>query len=669
MSTEPTPGGDADGGTATPPDAGTRRLVVLDIDDTLYLERDYVRSGFAAVGAWASTELGVDGLGDHAWAAFEAGVRRTIFDDALAAAGVEATPDLIPRLVEVYRAHAPAIEMLPDARSWLDSLAPGDVAVAVVTDGPLASQRAKAEALTLTRWADLVVFTETLGPGHGKPHPAAFEQLERELGLRGAQCAYVADNPAKDFVAPHDLGWRTVRVRRPGGLHAEVPSGDDVDAEITSLADLDDALGWHASATTDASEPTPAEEALPPPTSTDGTGVDLKVAHLTTVDSSLRYLLYPQLTVVRDRGGDILGISAPGPYADALAAEGIRHVPLGSSTRSMNPLADVRAAAELWRILRRERPDVLHTHNPKPGLYGRIVGRLAGVPIVVNTCHGLYFTETDPWIKRTLLLVLEGIAARFSDAELVQSSEDLDRLVSRHAYPRRRTRLLGNGVDLTRFHPRVVSAAERAELRNREVGARDDQIVVGMVGRLVAEKGLLELFEAARHLDDRYVLAVIGPDDPSKPDALDRATVQQAEADGVRFLGMRDDVDRLYGAMDLFVLPSWREGFPRAAMEAAASGLPVVATDVRGCRQVVDHDVSGLLVPVRDPAALAEAIRSLGDDAERRKRMGEAAIERAASHFDEDTVVEIVLDTYRRVAGRKRLTGVVAALDSPATRD
>src|SRR5690606_2773973 len=110
----------------------------------------------------------------------------------------------------------------------------------------------------------------------------------------------------------------------------------------------------------------------------------------------------------------------------------------------------------------------------------------------------------------------------------------------------------------------VVSAAERNELRGRELGARDDQIVVGMVGRLVAEKGLLELFAAARSLDDRYVVAVIGPDDPEKPDALDRATVRRAEADGVRFLGMRDDVDRLYGAMDLFVLPSWREGFPRA---------------------------------------------------------------------------------------------------------
>jgi len=338
-------------------------------------------------------------------------------------------------------------------------------------------------------------------------------------------------------------------------------------------------------------------------------------------------------------------------------------VPLASSTRSMNPLADVRSAVELWRILRRERPDVLHTHNPKPGLYGRVVGRLARVPVVINTCHGLYFTETDPWLKRTILLVLEGVAARFSDAELVQSDEDLDRLVRRHAYPRRRTRLLGNGVDLGRFRPDVLGAAERADLR-RELGARDDQIVVGMVGRLVAEKGLLELFDAARRLDDRFLVVVVGPDDPEKPDALDRETVRGATEHGVRFLGMRDDVERLYGAMDLFVLPSWREGFPRAAMEAAASGLPVVASDVRGCRQVVDDGVTGLLVPVRDGGALAGAIRTLGDDPDRRRHMGKAAVDRAQTSFDERRVVEIVLDTYRQVAQRKGLADVTAALDA-----
>jgi glycosyltransferase involved in cell wall biosynthesis len=386
-----------------------------------------------------------------------------------------------------------------------------------------------------------------------------------------------------------------------------------------------------------------------------------KVVHLTTVDSSLRYLLRPQLTAVRDRGGEAVGVSAPGPDVESLARDGIRHVPLTASTRAMNPLADLRAAAELWRILRRERPDVLHTHNPKPGLYGRVVGRLAGVPIVVNTNHGLYATAEHGRLRRTAVLGMEAVAARFSHAELVQNPEDLDLLLRRRVNRRSRTQLLGNGIDLQRFRPGALDPVERAA-RRAELGAGPDDVVVGMVGRLVAEKGVLELLAAARLLGDHYVVVVIGPDDPAKPDALERDTVRAAEAEGVRFLGLREDVDRLYGVMDMFVLPSWREGFPRAAMEAAATGLPIVATDVRGCRQVVADGVTGLLVPVRDPDALARAVAELGDDAERRRTMGEAAALRARDEFDERRVVDIVLSTYREVAIRRGRHDIAAAL-------
>jgi glycosyltransferase involved in cell wall biosynthesis len=378
----------------------------------------------------------------------------------------------------------------------------------------------------------------------------------------------------------------------------------------------------------------------------------VRVAHLTTVDSSLRYLLRPQLRAVRDRGGDVVGISAPGPYAHELAAEGIRHAPLGSSTRGMNLLADARAAVELWRILRRERPDVLHTHNPKPGVYGRIVGRLARVPVVVNTNHGLWATEHDRLLRRLVVLAMEAVAARFSHAELIQNVEDLDLLTRRRISVRSRTRLLGNGIDLTRFAPGAIGPKERDALRD-EVGAGPDAIVVGMVGRMVAEKGYPELFAAAERLDDRYVVVAIGPDDPEKADAVSPDQRAAAEKAGVVFLGHRDDVERLYAAMDLFVLPSHREGFPRAAMEAAATGLPIVASDVRGCRQVVDDGVTGLLVPVRDPERLAAAIAELGDDPERRRAMGEAAVSRARGCFDERRVVDIVLSTYREVAARR----------------
>lgn len=379
------------------------------------------------------------------------------------------------------------------------------------------------------------------------------------------------------------------------------------------------------------------------------------VAHLTTVDSSLRYLLFPQLRAVQERGGTVIGISAPGSYVAGLQADGVRHLALASSTRGMSIGADLRAAWDLWRLLRREHVDVLHTHNPKPGLYGRVVGRLAGVPIVVNTVHGLYVADRDRRWKKIVVFALEAIASRFSDAELVQNPEDLERVRRWHITPRRRTRLLGNGVDLARFDPDRFDDAARTAIR-AEWGVEDDQVVVGCVGRLVREKGYAELFDAARSFESNVVLVVVGPEDPEKADRLPPEMIEAAAARGVRFLGMRDDIDQLYAGFDVFVLPSHREGFPRAAMEAAAMGLPVVATDIRGCRQVVDHGVTGLLVPVDDAPALGDALRVLGDDPARRAEMGRAARAKALREFDERAVVEIVLEAYDQVARRKRLT-------------
>jgi putative hydrolase of the HAD superfamily len=212
------------------------RVVVFDIDDTLYLERDYVRSGFRAVGAWAQQVLGVPDLADQAWKAFESGVRGKIFDAALAYCGCEITADTIERLVSCYRDHVPDIDLLEDARTCLDVLSlETDIAIAVVTDGPLASQKAKARSLGLSNWSQHMFFTEALGVGFGKPNPGAFELVEECFGVSGDRCTYVGDNPVKDFVGPRRRGWATLRVRRPDGLHYAVESGDDVDLEVADL--------------------------------------------------------------------------------------------------------------------------------------------------------------------------------------------------------------------------------------------------------------------------------------------------------------------------------------------------------------------------------------------------------------------------------------------------
>jgi len=374
----------------------------------------------------------------------------------------------------------------------------------------------------------------------------------------------------------------------------------------------------------------------------------VKIAHLTTVDMSLRYLLLPQLEAAKELGESI-GVSAAGDFVPDLETKGIRHIALASSTRGMNLLADLRAIGQLWNVLRAEKPDVLHTHNPKPGVYGRIVGRLAGVPIVVNTVHGLYATQESTFLKRAVVYTLEWLASRFSDVELIQSPEDFELLWQRKIMPRSKLRLLGNGVDLERFRPNLdVRVAMRTEL-----GLGDDHVAVGLVARLVAEKGVPELIETAERLDKRFVVFIIGPRDPEKADAVPEDLLVRAEEGGVRFLGMRKDVERIYQGLDIFVLPSHREGFPRAAMEAAASGLPVIATDIRGCRQVVEDGVNGLLFPVRDVDALTGAIAQLGSDDRLRADMSQASVDRARANFDEREIVARVMRAYADVALRK----------------
>jgi lipopolysaccharide/colanic/teichoic acid biosynthesis glycosyltransferase/glycosyltransferase involved in cell wall biosynthesis len=376
------------------------------------------------------------------------------------------------------------------------------------------------------------------------------------------------------------------------------------------------------------------------------------VAHLSTVDLTLNFLVLPQLLAARDAGAEVIGISAPGQFVSALQAKGIRHLPLPASTRGMDVWSDIRAARQLWHVLRRERIDILHTHTPKPGFYGRLLGRSAGVPIIVNTVHGLFATPEDPLLKRLVVYGLEGVASRFSDAELVQSGEDMATMRRWRMAPARKLRLLGNGVDLDRFQPNRYSPAERAQLRD-ELGIGPSEAVVGMVARLVAEKGWRELFQASRRLSRPVRLLAVGPDEPHKSDAITIEELTRARADGVVFAGLRTDVERLYAVMDVFALPSYREGFPRSVMEASAMGLPVVTTRARGCREAVTDGVTGYVVPVRDVGALVHALQILIDEPGRRHAMGAAARSRAEAEFDERLIVKRVLDTYEQLTDQK----------------
>ena len=212
-------------------------VLVFDIDDTLYLERDYVRSGFNAVGEWAASTLGVEGFAARCWKAFLDGARGDIFDYALKEFGLQLGRDSVLEMRDVYRKHGPSIRLAPDALAFLEVMF-GVVGMAAITDGPVDSQRAKIRALDIDRWLDPIVLTEELGERYRKPSSLAFQSVQEAFGSEGNGCLYVADNPAKDFAGPAALGWRTCRIKRAGGLHERVPSDATIQEEISRLTDL-----------------------------------------------------------------------------------------------------------------------------------------------------------------------------------------------------------------------------------------------------------------------------------------------------------------------------------------------------------------------------------------------------------------------------------------------
>ncbi len=378
-------------------------------------------------------------------------------------------------------------------------------------------------------------------------------------------------------------------------------------------------------------------------------------AHDATSDITLELLLLHQHETLRNAGYDVVGISAAGPGAAALEAAGVRHIAVPMSRR-VTPLADLRGFLALWRIFRRERFDIVHTHTPKAGLLGQYAALLAGVPVRVHTIHGLVFADSVTPRAKFAYVLLERLTMLFSANNFCQSPEDIPVVIDERISRPERLELIGNGVDLASLDP-ALQPPDKRRLTREALGLTGDHLVVGVVARLVAEKGYFEMFRAAQRIREKEPRArflFIGALEPSKADAIQPDALARFGLDDVaQFLGHRRDVPDLLAAMDVHVLPSHREGFPRSPMEASAMGIPSVVTNIRGCRQTVEHRKTGLLVPVRDAESLAEAILELLADPGLRRRYGEAARAKALREFDEQVVFRRIRDAYARLLARR----------------
>jgi len=361
----------------------------------------------------------------------------------------------------------------------------------------------------------------------------------------------------------------------------------------------------------------------------------LKILEITNVDFSLRHFLLPLMRGLRERGHEVIGACAEGPFLDLPRSEGFRveHVPMA---RSLNPVAQAKCLAALVALMRREKPDLVHAHMPISGLLARAAARIAGVPRIAYTCHGFLFNQPGPAWRAKLSLALERAAGRITDTYLTVSEEeagDARRLgIHPNAVP------VLNGRDPVRFHP---DAEARAAIR-AEFSAADTDCVVVAVSRLVRHKGYPELLQAMQATPANCVLWVVGErlaTDHGEDLDPHFARAEAALPGRVKRLGYRHDVPRILAAADAFALPSHFEGLPMSIIEAMLTGLPVVATDIRGPREQVVEGETGFLVPPATVEPLAEALTKLAADAALRARLGKAGLARALDRFDEAKIV------------------------------
>lgn len=386
----------------------------------------------------------------------------------------------------------------------------------------------------------------------------------------------------------------------------------------------------------------------------------VKLVHVTTIPITLWAFFGGQIGYMKARGFEVHAISSPGDKLDRFAQREQVPVCAVQMPRGITPFRDLVALFQLWRHFRKIRPQIVHSHTPKGGLLGMLAAWLARVPVRIYHLHGLRWV-TCAGLKRKILMWTEKIACRLAHRVLCVSPSVRQVAVQVRLCPAEKVKVLingsTNGVDaIHRFNPKKVSAMGRAQARE-QWGIHDGSIVVGFVGRVVRDKGVEELATAWSVLRDEFPklhMLLVGPFETEDP--ISGKTEQLLRSDvRMHLTGMQEDMPPLYAAMDILVLPTYREGFPVVPLEAAAMGLPVIGTTAVGCVDAVEDNVTGTLVPPRDPQALAGAIATYVRDPDLRRRHGQAARERALRDFRPEPIWEALYQEYVRLLREKGL--------------
>ena len=379
-----------------------------------------------------------------------------------------------------------------------------------------------------------------------------------------------------------------------------------------------------------------------------------KLIRITTVPISMNIILKGQLAFI-NQYFEVIGVSGYDEkhFNKIEKREGIKMHQI-EMARNISVFKDLRALWKLYFFLKKEKPSIVHTHTPKAGLLGMMASKIANVPIRLHTVGGIPQIELKGW-KRAILNFTEKLTYRFANKVYPNSVGLKDLILDMGYCDKTKLKVLANGssngVNIDYFAPNFVenTIAYKTKLR-RDIGLEDKDIVFLFVGRIAHDKGINELVEAFERLTieqfSNAKLVLIGPFEKDYGILDSRTKVVLEENKNIKLLGRYDDVRPYYLISDIFVLPTYREGFPNAVLEAQSMGLPCIVTNINGCNEIIQHKHNGLIVPVKDSMALHNAMKILLDDENYRLKLASFSRQNIVKKYKQDIIWNALLEEY-----------------------
>ncbi|MGL5060278.1 MAG: glycosyltransferase family 4 protein [Microcoleus sp.] len=382
----------------------------------------------------------------------------------------------------------------------------------------------------------------------------------------------------------------------------------------------------------------------------------MKILHVCAIGGTAQALLKPQIDYLLSRNLSVEVACSHDSYIEQLQQQGytIHPIPID---RKISPILNIKSIYALVKLIRKQQYDLVHVHTPIAAVLGRVAAKIAGVKRIVYTSHGLPFHDRSSPKEYALYSNVEKFAALFTDLILSQNHEDIATAKKLGICSPEKIAYLGNGVDIDRFNRSRLDPTHQAELR-KSLGIPDSaNLIIGTIGRLTRKKGSGYLIEATAKLVSQFPnlhVLIIGGELSTDPEPFYTEITERIRSLGIQnnvtLTGIRQDIPEILGLLDIFTLPTFtHEGLPRSILEAMSMALPIVATDIRGCREAVVDGKTGFIVPPQNSDKLAEALEKLLFDVDLRQVYGKAGRQRVETEYDESLVFDRLEQFYQKL--------------------